>query len=330
MKRTKRWLLSMAAAVAVLWITLAVQAGVLLPDDAQIGQPVADEWSATKKFVTIGSTPVAYVEAGPVDGAPLVLLHGCPFSSVIWRDVLPALSQRHRVIAPDLLGLGDTRVTLADDYRLHRDAELMVKLLDQLGIARADFVTTDHGGAVLQVLMGLAPQRIGRAVITNAEAYASWPSEAERPYLEAVVNPVVGPIFKGLLSFTAVRREVFSIATADPRALDDVMLDAFVESHTSSPERWQRLVRFYRWQLDPEHQAETTRAVPAMRAFPRPVLVLWGAADGNFGAAIAERLVRDFPAGRLEWLEQAGHLPMVEQPARYVASVTRFLAEERP
>lgn len=329
MKRTKL-LLMVAAAVAVVWFTLAVQAGLFLPNDTQIGRPVADEWSATKKFVTIGSTPVAYVEAGPIDAPPLVLLHGCPFSSVIWRDVLPALAKDHHVIAPDLLGLGDTRVTLADDYRLHEDAELMVKLLDQLGIARADFVTTDHGGAVLQLLMGLAPQRIGRAVITNAEAYSSWPSDEERPYLEAVVHPVAGPIFKALLSFTVVRREVFSIATADPRSLDDAMLNAFVESHTSSPERWQRLVRFYRWQLDPEHQAETTRAVPAMRAFPRPVLVLWGAADGNFGPAIAERLTRDFPAGRLEWIERAGHLPMVEQPARYVASVTQFLAEERP
>jgi pimeloyl-ACP methyl ester carboxylesterase len=309
----------------VTWGVLAVDAGVLLSSHARVEQPVDDAWSRQKRWVTLNGTPVALVERGRPDAPPVVLLHGCPFSSVIWRDVIDAFAQDHRVIAPDLLGLGDTRVGLSDDYRLPRDVELVLALLDELRVTRSDFVTTDHGGAVLQLLMARAPARIGRAVITNAEAYDAWPSAPERPYLEAVVNPISGPVFKALLGVQAVRRRVFSIAVADPRTLDDELLTAFVESHTASPERWQRLVRFYRWQLDPEHQAETMRSAGAVRAFDGQVLVLWGADDGNFGRAIAERLAGDLPNARLEWITGAGHLPMIERPAAYATAVTSFL-----
>lgn len=307
------------------WAFLAVQAGVLVSNDAEVERPLADAWSTQKRWVPVGSTQVAVIERGRADAPALILLHGCPFSSVIWRDVIDALAKEHHVIAPDLLGLGDTRVSLSDDYRLPRDVELVVGLLDAFQLAQADFVATDHGGAVLQLLMARAPNRIRRAVMTNAEAYDAWPSAAERPYLEAVVNPVTGPVFKALLGLPAVRRRVFAIAVADPRSLDEPLLSAFVESHTATPERWQRLVRFYRWQLDPVHQAETMRVVPDLRRFEGAVLVLWGAADGNFGLRVAERLAVDLPNARLERIEGAGHLPMLEQPSLYAEAVTRFL-----
>lgn len=303
-------------------------AGGFVSEDARVGPRLASEWSAQKQWLDVLGTPVAYIEAGPADAPPLVLLHGCPFSSVVWRRVLPALAATHHVFAPDLLGLGDTQVRLDDDYRLPRQAEMVLGLLDRLGVARADFVTSDHGSATLQLLIARAPERVGRAVVSNAEAFDAWPSDAERPYLEAVVHPVGGPLFKALLALEPVRRRVFSIAVADPASLDDEMLDEFVSPHTASGERWQRLVRFYRWQLDPSHRRVTVDAVPFLSRFPRPVLVLWGEADTNFGRDVAERLSREFAHGRLEWVAGAGHLPMVEQPARYAAAVERFLAAE--
>ena len=175
--------------------------------------------------------------------------------------------------------------------------------------------------------MASAPERLGRVVLTNVEASGAGPSAAELPNLRAGVHPVVGPVFKAMLGARAVRQSVFSIATVEAHPLDASTLDHVVDGLTSSPERWQRLVRFYRWQLDPSRRASPLAGVPAMRRFDRPVLVLWGAADTNVGAQVAQRLVGDLPRARLEWVERAGHLPRLERPAASLAAVDRFLAE---
>ncbi|MCA2979270.1 MAG: alpha/beta fold hydrolase [Myxococcaceae bacterium] len=143
MTRT-RWVGAVVLAGVCCWGGLALSAGVGLEPGAQV-TPLEDAWSARKRYFDWGGVEVAYVDEGPRTAPVVVLLHGCPFSSVVWRDVLPGLSKRRRMIAPDLLALGDTRVRLSDDYRLPRSAELVVALLDSLGVTRADVVAADHG-----------------------------------------------------------------------------------------------------------------------------------------------------------------------------------------
>jgi pimeloyl-ACP methyl ester carboxylesterase len=71
------------------------------------------------------------------------------------------------------------------------------------------------------------------------------------------------------------------------------------------------------------------RAVDGMRRFDRPVLILWGRHDTNFGPPIAERLARDIPGVvRVEWMENSAHLPMLEEPERYAEALMRFFSED--
>jgi pimeloyl-ACP methyl ester carboxylesterase len=204
----------------------------------------------------------------------------------------------------------------------------MVKgLMDALGIPEADFVTADHGAATLQLLMNDSPERIRRAVITNAEAYDLWPSEPEIKYLKLIVHPVTSPIFRFLLHNSAwVRHEVFSIAVHRKEVFTDEVVLAYTRAHTSSDARWQRLRRFFRWQLDPEHNRVTLDAVEGLRRFERPTLILWGKVDTNFGPAIAERLASDIPGVvGVEYLEASAHMPFQEEPEAYNAALLRFL-----
>jgi pimeloyl-ACP methyl ester carboxylesterase len=91
--------------------------------------------------------------------------------------------------------------------------------------------------------------------------------------------------------------------------------------------RWQRLRRFFAWQLDPDHQAETVSSVDATRRFRAATLILWGRNDANFGGQVAQKLLADIPgAQRIEWMEESTHLPMLEEPEAYAASVSDFIA----
>ncbi len=316
--------------LASIYAMLAIRSGTFLgPRRGPAVRPDHDpleEFSQRKRFVEVGGHSIAYIDEG--EGEPLLLLHGCPFHSYEWREVIPLLSRRFRVLAPDLLGLGDTVVGLESDYRLPKDAEMVRGFLEALGIESAHVVGHDHGGATALLLMERAPQLMRTLTLTNIEAYDSWPSEEERPYLHLIVNPVTSPIVWALLQLPAFRRHIFSIAAHRKEALTEDVLQAFVRPHVSTPARWQRLRRFLRWQLDPEHNQLTVRAVEWMRAFKTPTLVLWGQRDGNFGESIAQRLADDIPGVvRIEWLEDSGHLPMIEEPQRYADAVMSFISE---
>jgi pimeloyl-ACP methyl ester carboxylesterase len=290
----------------------------------QPGEAGLEEFSSRKRYVEVRQWKVAYIDEG--EGQPVVLLHGCPFHAFQWRDLIPQLRGRYRVLAPDLLGLGDTQVRLTDDYRLPNEAVMVMGFLDALGIQEADFVTADHGAATLQLLMGDQPERIRRAVLTNAEAYDQWPSEPEKPYLKLVVNPWLGPLFRASLRFTWIQRDVFSVAVHRKEAFTDEVLHAYTRAHIATPQRWARLQRFFRWQLDPEHNRVTMDAVEGIRRFEKPTLILWGRRDTNFGPAIAERLADDIPGTvAVEYLENSAHMPFQEEPERYGKAVLRFL-----
>lgn len=320
------------AAVAGAWLVLAWGSGQFLSRTDRYGVApgafTADGFSAAKRIVALPDYTVAVYEAG--DGPPLFLLHGCPFSAVEWSAVLPELARHHRVIAPDLLGLGDTPVRLDDDYRLPRDVEMIRQLMDAYGIERAPFVGHDHGGATLLLLMDADPDRIEGAVLTNIEAYDLWPSAPEIPYLKAIVHPLTSPVVYYLMKGGVLNDDAFSLAFHDADAtMDDELLAAFTLPHTADAARWQRLRRFFAWQLDAEHNRLTMDAVPGMRSFPRPVKLLWGRQDENFGPAIATRLAQDLPGAdvaEIEWFEHSGHMPMLEEPQKYAAEVLEFVA----
>jgi 2-hydroxymuconate-semialdehyde hydrolase len=319
------------ASVSLTWVLLAWRSGAFLSSTTpavRAGEVTADGFSSRKQLAQLPSGAVAYIDEG--SGPPLVLLHGCPFSAFEWRDVIPRFSTHFRVIAPDLRGLGDTPVSLDDDYRLATDAQMVRELLDHLGIEHAAFVAHDHGGATAQLLIASDPARIERLVLTNVEAYDQWPSEPERPYLEAIVSPVLGPIMFHALQLESVRHEVFSIAVHDERVLTREVLDGWTEPHVATAARWQRLRRFFRWQLDPEHQRATVEAAPALRRFQAPVLLLWGERDTNFGPELARRLARDLPNARgIAFLDRSSHMPMQEQPEEYAETALRFLIDDQ-
>ena len=106
------------------------------------------------------------------------------------------------------------------------------------------------------------------------------------------------------------------------------MLDSFADEHLATPLRWQRLRRFFNWQLDPANNRLTMEAVPAMRQFTKPVLILWGEQDTNFGRDIGTRLAQDIPGTLgVAWMPESAHLPMLEQPELYGNIATRFFVE---
>ncbi len=287
-----------------------------------------DAFSSKKKFVEIGCARVAYISEG--NGETVLLLHGCPFSSFVWRKLIPRLSQHYRCLAPDLLGLGDTETPPEADWGLREQMKMVVGLLDALGIQRAHVVGHDHGGAVAQLIAAERPERIDRLVLSNVEAYDNWPSADERPFIRVTQLPVIGDAVLKLWSIGPAFRFAMASARAvhDPKVLTSELIEGYIRANLGDRQRRAKTKRFLRKQIDPGHNQTTLELLSGLRCFRRPTLLLWGKNDPHFGPEWGERLYRDIPgAVRIEFLSDSGHLVMEEQPERYAAAVEAFLSE---
>ncbi|MGH7576660.1 MAG: alpha/beta fold hydrolase [Longimicrobiales bacterium] len=282
----------------------------------------------TRRVVCVGEARVACYDEGA--GRAVVLLHGCPFSSFVWRNVIPHLSDAHRCIAPDLLGLGDTETPEKTDWSLRAQAAMVIGLLDALGIARAHVVGHDHGGAVAQLLAAEHSDRVDRLVLANVEAYDNWPSAEERPFVRLTQLPVIGELILRLWALRPVLRLTLARARAvfDSRVLTAALLDGYIRANFRDRHRRAKTRRFLALQFEPRNNRVTLELLDGLRRFDHPTLLVWGRDDPHFGPEWGERLCRDIPgATRLDLLSETGHLLMEERPAQFAELVRAFIAE---
>lgn len=141
-----------------------------------------ENWSAEQTTTTLSvdghDLEVAYYEGGVEhDGPPVIFLHGIPTWSFLWRAVAPALAERRHVVAPDLLGYGNSAKQDGFDRSLRAQEAMLDALLDHLGVEAVSLVGHDIGGGVALRLAAHQPDRIERLVLSNAACYDSWPVE---------------------------------------------------------------------------------------------------------------------------------------------------------
>jgi len=148
---------------------------------------------ARLKSLAVDGGAITYLEEGPGDGEVVLLLHGMPTSSWLWRKVVPGLASAGlRVVAPDLLGYGASHKP-ADPalYEIPRQADRVVALLDALEIRRATIVVHDLGGSWGFELADRAPERISRLVVLNTAAYRDG---FNPPTIVRILGSPIGPL----------------------------------------------------------------------------------------------------------------------------------------
>src|SRR3954447_2840099 len=152
----------------------------------------------THRFVDTGTLRVHLAEAGPRDGAPVLLLHGWPQHWYEWRHVVPLLSDHYRLLMPDLRGLGWSDAP-AGGYEKENLARDQIALLDALGIERVRLIGHDWGGFAGFLMCLMNPDRVEKFVAANVGH--PWPTNDPRSLLRAwrfayqipMILPLIGP-----------------------------------------------------------------------------------------------------------------------------------------
>jgi pimeloyl-ACP methyl ester carboxylesterase len=274
--------------------------------------------------VRIHGHEVGYRRVG--QGPVLLLIHGIAGSSRAWTEVMPLLARDYTVVAPDLIGHGESAKPLGD-YSLGAHASGLRDLLAVLGIERATLVGQSLGGGVAMQLAYQHPEICERLVLVDSGGLGREVSWVLRyltiPGAEFLM-PVLFPPFVRAWG-NAVARFLYD------RGLRSVGAAESWRAYASLTESANRnaFVRTVRAVIDPGGQSVSARDRLYLTA-EVPTLIIWGDRDGIIPLDHAYAAHRALPASRLEIIQGVGHFPQVEAPARFAEVLMDFVRTTKP
>ena len=268
---------------------------------------------------------VRYRSAG--SGPVLVLVHGITSTSATWAGVLPYLAERFTVVAPDLLGHGDSAKPRGD-YSLGAHASGIRDLLVALGHERATMVGHSLGGGVAMQFAYQFPERCERLVLVDSGGLGQEVSVL----LRAATLPGAEFVLPLL-----VDSRLIGAGRAIGRALDRLGfgprtdLAAILRGHASLSDSEARsaFIHTLRTIVDPRGQRVDARDRLYLAA-EIPFLIVWGDRDPIIPVAHGVSVAKHLPSSRLEIFEGAGHFPHLDDPQRFVRLIVDFVASTRP
>jgi pimeloyl-ACP methyl ester carboxylesterase len=280
------------------------------------------------RFAEVAGRRIFYREAGRPTAPAVVLLHGTPASSHMYRNLIPALADKYHVIAPDYPGFGHSDAPGVDEFEYTFDAlaDHVDALLDQLGLQRYSLYVQDYGAPVGWRLALRHPERIAAIVTQNGNAY-----------VEGFVGDAMEPLFaygrERSESNAKVLRDLIGIdglkwqythGVSDPTLVDP---DAWVNAHAavagseSAIQIQLALFADYITNVD-----LYPRVHEYFRGAQVPLLAVWGRNDQIFGPAGALAFARDLPKAEINLLD-GGHFLLESRLDAVVALMRPFLAE---
>ncbi|MEJ2866085.1 alpha/beta fold hydrolase [Actinomycetospora flava] len=268
--------------------------------------------------VLVDGVRLAYRDRG--EGDPVVFVHGTPSYSHEWRHVVPHVEAAgHRVITYDLLGYGDSERPLDRDTSVGAQTDLLLALLDELGVENPTLITHDIGGAIGQRVAVLHPGRIRRLMLIDTVSYDSWPSATWQEIIRARLDSYAS---MSAADFEAMLTRQLTMTVADEAVMTGDDLRAFLAPHRTAVGR----TSFFEHQVR-HYDARYTREISdRLGEIAIPVRIVWGREDRWQPVSYAEKLAADIPGALLVVLDGAGHFLMEDDPVRLTREVLDFLA----
>ena len=287
--------------------------------------------SAAKVFhktVKVGGLDIFYRESGPKDAPAILLLHGFPTSSQMFRNLIPALADRYRVIAPDYPGYGHSSMPSRETFTYTFDnlAAIIDDFTEAVGLTRYALYVQDYGAPVGYRLASKHPDRITAIVVQNGNAYDEgldnefwkpikdyWKAPTSKEKREALRNVLTYDATKWQYTHGVKNPEVVSPDgpahdqfLLDRKGNDEIQLDLFLSYGSNPP-------------LYPQWQAYFRKHQP-------PMLIVWGQHDKIFPAEGAEPYKRDLKTLEFHLLD-AGHFALESNGNEIARLMNQFLGK---
>ncbi len=280
------------------------------------------------KTVKVGDLDIFYREAGPKDAPTILLLHGFPTSSQMFRKLIPALADRYHVVAPDYPGYGHSSMPSREEFAYTFDnlAKVVDEFTEKLGLTKFAIYVQDYGAPVGYRLASAHPERISAIIVQNGNAYdEGLDNDFWKPFKAYWKDPSSKEkrnALRPLLTYDATRwqythgvKDVELVSPdgaahdqflMDRKGNDEIQLDLFL-SYGSNPPLYPKWQAYFR-----EHQP--------------PMLIVWGKNDKIFPADGAEPYRRDLKTLEFHLID-AGHFALETNGDEIAGFIRAFLGE---
>jgi pimeloyl-ACP methyl ester carboxylesterase len=277
------------------------------------------------KNIEIDGLNIFYREAGSRDNPTILLLHGFPSSSHMYRNLIPHLSSSYHLIAPDYPGFGLSTCLSPDEFEYSFDnlSEVIEKFIDKVGLLNFSLYMHDYGGPVGFRIASRRPKLIQSLIIQNANVYADGlgPEVQKFAVLEkAKDNEGLKAAVDYLLSFEGIKEQyVYGAENIERISPDSYWMDHFFMERNGSKEIQSKLFQNYNTNFPkyPEWQAYLKKHQPL-------ALIVWGKNDKIFTYPGAEAYKRDIKKAEL-YLLNGGHFLLEEHSETVAEMIIKFL-----
>lgn len=268
-----------------------------------------------------------FVDEGPVDRQPVVMVHGNPTWSFYYRELIRGLENEFRCLAPDHVGMGlsDRPADRDYDYTLATRMADFGHWMDAIEPERAvDFVVHDWGGAIALSWAVRNPERVRRLVVLNTWAFMI-PDDAALPRSLAFARtPLGGLLIKGFNAFSGI-----AVRVATEKKLDPAVARGLTAPYRGGPSRRLATLRFVQdiplKESDPAWAVLADTEARLDRLADKPMLFGWGARDFVFNDEVLDKWREFYPNARIDYIEDAGHFVLEDAHDRLVPEIREFL-----
>ncbi|WP_338847328.1 alpha/beta hydrolase [Massilia sp. W12] len=284
--------------------------------------PIVSKTSVLHKNIKVGDVDVFYREAGDKNAPTIVLLHGFPTSSQMFRNLIPQLARQYHVIAPDFPGFGKTQTPAGYVHSFDNIAKVVEGLLQAKGVARYSMYVFDYGAPVGWRLALANPSRVDSFIIQNGNAYEEGLREFWDPFRTywknndaASRNALAGFLNLGATQWQYTHGQpVQALISPDPAVTDQYYLD-------QGNNKQVQLDLFYDYRTN---LAVYPRVQAYFRSYQPKTLIVWGRNDQIFPFQGAEAYKKDLVRPNIHYLD-GGHFVLESHGAQVAKLSMDFL-----
>ncbi|KOP28021.1 hydrolase [Hapalosiphon sp. MRB220] len=278
----------------------------------------------TYRTVSVNGLDIFYREAGSPNAPTILLLHGFPTSSHMFRNLIPALADRFHLVAPDYPGFGNSSMPMVTefDYTFDRLAQVMENFIEAIGLKRYSLYVMDYGAPIGYRIAVRHPQRVEALIVQNGNAYDEGLREFWEPLKAYWQNrtPENADKLRQLLSFDATKWQyTHGVKNLESISPDNWNIDQPLLDRPGNQDI--QLALFYSYGSNPPLYPQWQEY---FRQYQPPTLVVWGKNDPIFPSQGAYPYKRDLPNLEFHLLD-TGHFALEEEGEAIASYIKRFL-----